>query len=89
MSRSSAPPPAPTVLHHVRLSKAQALELNFLAREESLDDAERRLRMIRPDLSPDAAHEVAWRCADPMTRGGIVTGVDPTLGEYADVAVTI
>ena len=81
--------PSPTVLHHVRLSKAEALELNFLAAQQSLDDAERRLKMIRPKLSPYAIHEVAWRCGDPMERGGVITGMDPKMGEYVDVAVTV
>ena len=74
-------------VRHVRLKKQEALELQRLAMGAGLEEAKRHLRMIRPRLDETAVHEVAWRCEDPMARGGIDTGSDEQ-GDYADVAVT-
>jgi hypothetical protein len=71
----------------VRLKKAEALELMRIGADDPAM-ADRHLRMLRPNLSPEARKEVAWRCADPQARGGIETGHDPELGDYADIAVT-
>ena len=81
--RASGPP----VRRRVRLRKKEAMELNQLSHEETLDAAKQHLRFLRPRLDEVAVHEVAWRCADPAERGGIETGTDAE-GEYADVAVT-
>jgi hypothetical protein len=76
------------VVRKVRLPRDVALQLNTLARGGDLTAAERHLRMLRPELAPHVIHEVAFRCADPQTAGGIETGHDPAIGDYADVAIT-
>ena len=78
---------APKTQFKVRLTKDEAMELMRIGTED-LELADRHLRMLRPKLSDEARKEVAWRCADPQTRGGIETGHDPVLGDYADIAVT-
>ena len=71
----------------VRLRREEAMELQRLAHGAGLGEAERHLAMMRPDLDKDVVHEVAWRCEDPLERGGIVTGSDAD-GDYVDIAVT-
>ncbi len=82
-------PGALKVVSKVRLPQKLALELHTLGRGGHLGAAELHLRMLRPELSADVAHEVAFRCADPSGRGGVETGTDPVLGEYADIAITV
>jgi hypothetical protein len=76
------------VVRKVRLPQKLALELHTLAHGGDLTEAKRHLKMLRPELSAEVIHEVAFRCADPGGTGGIETGVDPKIGNYADVAVT-
>ena len=75
------------VVRRVRLRRQEAMELLRLGEGQNLEEAKKYLRMIRPRLDEVAVHEVAWRCADPQSRGGLETGTDPE-GDYADVAVT-
>ena len=72
----------------VRLTRDQCVQIQRMAVGGGLDMAKQGLRAIYPSLDDDAVHEVAWRCEDPVTRGGIETGTDANGNEYADVAVT-
>jgi|GEM_PF-2271960 len=72
----------------VRMRRDEVMELARLAADDGLDAAKRHLQMIRPTLDPEAVHEVAWRCEEPATRGGIETGSNAEFGDYADVHVT-
>lgn len=76
------------VVRKVRLTQKLALELNTLGRGGDLTAAERHLRMLRPELDEHIVHEVAYRCADPSGTGGVETGHEPGIGEYADIAIT-
>ncbi len=72
----------------VRLTQEQCVELQRMAVGGGLEMAKRRLRDIYPKLDAQALHEVAWRCEDPVARGGIEVGKDQQGNEYADIAVT-
>ena len=72
----------------VRLRKEEALELQRIGIGAGLEAAKTDLRFLRPHLDEVAVHEVAWRCEDPRTRGGVQTGSDED-GEYADLRVTV
>lgn len=76
------------VTEWVRLKQDEALELHTLAAAHGLPAAERHLQMLRPTMSPEDVHEVAWRCEDPRSRGGVRTGFEAGVGTYADVALT-
>jgi len=76
-----------SIKRRVRLQRHEAMEIRSISMNNGLEEAKKYLRMIRPRLDEVAVHEVAWRCADPMERGGIETGSDAD-GDYADVAVT-
>lgn len=78
---------APATERRVRLRREEALELANISHGSGLEAAERHLRFLRPHLDDVAVHEVAWRCEDPIGRGGILTGTDEE-GDYADIAVT-
>ena len=72
----------------VRLARDKVLQIHSYA---SLGDTERAiqlLKILKPELGPDDAHEVVMRCSDPGRYGGITTGDDPELGAYADICVT-
>ena len=71
----------------IRLRKNEALELQRICVGAGLEAAKTHLRFLRPHLDEVAVHEVAWRCEDPRTRGGVQTGSDE-YGEYADLLVT-
>ncbi|GEM_PF-3433279 len=79
--------PTPKTRFKVRLRKDEALELMRIGADNP-GLADTHLRMLRPKLSLEARKEVALRCSDPGTHGGIETGHDPEWGDYADVAVT-
>ncbi len=72
----------------VRLTQEQCVELQRMAVGGGLEMAKRRLRAIYPKLDDEALHEVAWRCEDPVSRGGIEVGADEQGNNYADIAVT-
>jgi hypothetical protein len=73
----------------VRLSKEEALQVMGLVQAGSLEDGERMLRAMRPDLDAGLRYEVAMRCGDPARWGGTVTGHDPEFGDYLDVKIPI
>jgi hypothetical protein len=83
-TRRPKQPPAP---RQVRLRKEEALELQRISIGGDLEASKRHLRFLRPSLDEVAVHEVAWRCEDPRSRGGVQTGTDEQ-GEYADLLVT-
>ncbi len=73
----------------VRLTQEQCVELQRMAVGGGLEMAKRRLRTIYPKLDDEALHEVAWRCEDPVARGGIEVGQDARGNAWADIAVTV
>ncbi len=72
----------------LRFARSQVLHIHEIANSQGLDAAERAVAAFHPQLSPDARLEVVHRIADPGQYGGIETGTDPKLGDYADIAIT-
>ncbi len=73
----------------VRLSKEEALQLMGLVRAGTIEDGQKWLRAMRPELDDVARYEVAMRCGDPERWGGTVTGYDPEYGDYVDVKIPV
>ena len=72
----------------VRLPRDKVLQIHSYASLGDTEQALQLLKVLKPDLKPDDAHEVVMRCSDPGRYGGIETGHDPETGEYADICVT-
>ncbi len=72
----------------VRLPREKVLQIHSYASTGDTEQALQLLKLFKPDLKPDDAHEVVMRCSDPGRYGGIETGDDPETGAYADICVT-
>ena len=72
----------------VRLPRDKVLQVHSYASLGDVEQALQLLKILKPELDPDDAHEVVMRCGDPGKYGGIETGHDPEIGEYADICVT-
>ena len=72
----------------VRLARDKVLQIHSYASLGDTSQAIQLLKILKPELGPDEAHEVVMRCSDPGRYGGITTGDDPELGAYADICVT-
>lgn len=72
----------------VRLPRDKVLQIHSYASLGDTAQALQLLKILKPELGPDDAREVVMRCSDPTKYGGIKTGHDPEIGEYADICVT-
>ena len=78
----------PKVLRKVRLPRDQVMHVHRLAQGGDLASARRALAAFQGSLSQRALDELIQRIADPQGLGGIQTGFDPKIGDYADIAIT-
>ena len=78
----------PTIVKKVRLSQQHVLQIRQFAIAGDVDGATRTLQIFQPGLNAQELDEVIQRITDPGKLGGIETGSDPALGEYADFAIT-
>lgn len=75
-------------LRKLRLPRQQVMHIHEIANSQGLEAAGKAVSAFHPNLSRDALLEVVHRIADPGQYGGIETGTDPELGDYADIAIT-
>ena len=78
----------PKVLRKIRISKDQVMHVHRLANGGEPAAARRALKAFHSTLSPRDLDELLRRITDPQGLGGIETGFDPVIGEYADIAIT-
>jgi len=79
---------APKVLRKIRIPKDQVMHIHRLANGGDPMSAKRALQAFHNQLSARALDELLRRITDPQGLGGIETGFDPVIGEYADIAIT-
>jgi len=78
----------PKVLRKIRIPKDQVMHIHRLANGGDPASAKRALQAFHNQLSARAIDELLRRITDPQGLGGIETGFDPVIGEYADIAIT-
>jgi len=64
------------------------MHIQRLDKGEDAAAAKRALLAFHPGLPPRDLEEVLLRIRDPQGMGGIETGHDPAIGDYADIALT-
>lgn len=77
----------PKVLKRVRIPKGQVMHVHRLAKDGDIEVARVALKAFQSQLSERELDQLMVRISDPQATGGIQTGVDPILGEYADFAI--
>jgi len=77
----------PKVLKRVRIPKGQVMHVHRLAKDGDIEVARVALKAFQSQLSERELDQLMMRIANPQASGGIETGVDPILGEYADFAI--
>jgi len=76
------------VLRKIRFPKDQVMHIHRLAKGGDNGAARRAVQAFHPSLSDRELGELLLRIADPQGLGGLSTGFDPAIGEYADIAIT-
>ena len=71
----------------VRIPRDQVLQIHSYAGRGDSMGAEQLVRLLLPQLTPPEVEQVVRRCGDPQGEGGIKTGHDPKVGEYADILI--
>ncbi len=77
----------PKILKRVRIPKGQVMHVHRLAKDGDVEVARVALKAFQSQLTERELDQLMMRIADPQAAGGIETGVDPILGEYADFAI--
>jgi hypothetical protein len=63
------------------------MHIHRLAKDGDVAVARVALKAFQGQLSERELDQLMSRIVDPQAAGGIQTGVDPILGEYADFAI--
>jgi hypothetical protein len=72
------------VFRKIRISKDQVMHVHRLANGGDPEAAMKALRAFHPQLNERDIAELMTRVTDPQALGGIETGFDPVIGEFAD-----
>lgn len=78
----------PKVLKKVRLPREEVMHIHRLANGGDPAAARRVLLAFHSSLSARELDELVQRITDPQGLGGIETGYEPGIGDYADIAIT-
>jgi len=77
----------PAILKRIRIPKGQVMHLHRLANGGDPGAARSALKAFQSQLTERELDQLMIRIKNPQAEGGIQTGVDPILGEYADFAI--
>ena len=76
------------VVRRIRFAKEQVMQIHRLIGGGDTAAARRAIHAFHPQLADRDMDELLIRIGDPQGQGGITTGFDPKIGEYADIALT-